>query len=285
MRFVHSYNTRPLDINTYDTDKELKTVGNIVYFATSLAYLKKIGQIIVLHTDTTGKSMLDYLPYDEIHLTLDEMPDHYSPRFWAAGKFFAIEKEPIGSVHIDGDVFIKNVDIATRIEKSQCDLFVQNSEIAKFYKDYATLLYLKKDYFKEIGIDLDKSGGYCTGLMCFKNKELKDNMIATYKNIVSYFSENYPILLSKNNFMTPDIIAEQQCLYQLSEKYNVETLLSVPTENLKINDEATKMGFQHVLTNGKYVQIDKCLKILKNLSPIIYNNTIKLCQNISNKLK
>lgn len=122
MRLCHSFSTRPLGVEAYNTAALRRLIGNVWYFALSVAYAKRSGAYIVLHTDSFGKAMLGHLPYDEIHLTLDDMPADISPRFWAAGKIFAQEAEPIGSLHIDGDVFIKRADLLADTGAFNCGI-------------------------------------------------------------------------------------------------------------------------------------------------------------------
>ena len=64
-RFVHSFWTKPCE----NDNEKLKKY--ILYFATSLAWLKKNNFPIVLHTDSKGKELFKNLPYDEIYTTLD----------------------------------------------------------------------------------------------------------------------------------------------------------------------------------------------------------------------
>lgn len=284
MRFVHSFSTRPLSINLYNTDDVQRTIGNIVYYATSLAYLKNLNQTVVLHTDTKGMEMLDYLPYDEIHLTLDEIPNTISPRFWAAGKFYAMEKEPLNSVHIDGDVFIKTQTLIDMIENQKYDLIVQNVEDGKIYRECAKLIYAEQEWFTNLGIDINDTSAYCTGIVGFNNQELKTKFIESYKKTITFFSEKYPILLKKNMFLTPDLVCEQLMIEHLSRDYKVYTLLRISDENPQlIIEDAKNIGYQHTLTISKFKHLDKCWTTLKNISPIIYKNTHKICQKILNK--
>ena len=84
-RFVHSFWTKPCE----NDNEKLKKY--ILYFATSLAWLKKNNFPIVLHTDSKGKELFKNLPYDEIYTTLDNIPENISPKFYAYGKFLAMQ--------------------------------------------------------------------------------------------------------------------------------------------------------------------------------------------------
>ena len=134
MRFIHSFSTRPLSIDLYGYGALRRMAGNIWYFALSLAYLRRLGVETVLHTDTLGASLLGHLPYDAINLTLNEVPNDIHPRFWAAGKIWALQAEPVGSIHIDGDVFIKSENALRYIDSKHWDFLAQHYESSEWYE-------------------------------------------------------------------------------------------------------------------------------------------------------
>ena len=83
-RFVHSFWTKPCD----DNEKLRKYM---LYFGTSLAYIKSFNMPIVLYTDSKGKEVFKDFPYDEIYTTLDNIPEDINPKFYAYGKFLAMQ--------------------------------------------------------------------------------------------------------------------------------------------------------------------------------------------------
>ena len=284
MRFIHSLSTRPLFIDLYNTSSLKRLVGNIAYYALSFAYLKRLNQTVVLHTDSLGKSLLSFIPYDEIHLTADDIPDSVSPRFWAAAKMYAIEKEQLGAIHIDGDVFIKSKKCLDIIENSEYDVLVQTIEKEKWSKPYYVefdYFENERDYLKQNNLELGIYGAYNTGILSFNNKKLKDDFIKGYKNIVTHHSSLYKHQLLTDKSRTPDLLAEQTNIYQLSKDYNVKVLIE---ENDKpILDRCNEIGYQHVITVAKFNQLDKCLDTLKQIDIELYNKTYKLCHNILKK--
>lgn len=285
MRFVHSLSTRPLGIKLYNTNALERIAGNIYYYSLSLAYLKKLNQEVVLYTDTLGASLLGHLPYDEIYVTLDDMPDQLSPRFWAAGKMYAMEQEPLGSIHIDGDVFIKSQQIIDLVENSDWDIITQNYEDMKWnggYRGEFPYWQKEKEFCKQYGLTFDVTEGFNTGFVGFKNQELKDKFINGYKAITLNHSKlNYNELLH-NDYRTPDLVAEQAFIKQVSKGYKVKQLLE-PTEDKTLRIVCNEIGYQHVPTVGKYHCLNKCIETLRQLSPEIYEKTYKLCRNILNK--
>ena len=109
MRFVHSYWSKPMKEKRWGYEPEELQRGDLLTFALSVLYIKKLGHTIVLYTDDDGKKLLGELPYDEIYTTLNDIPEDIPPMMWAYGKFFAMKNEPLGAIHIDGDVFIKKI--------------------------------------------------------------------------------------------------------------------------------------------------------------------------------
>lgn len=284
MRFLHSFSTRPMEIQLYDTNTLKRLIGNVWYYALSVAYLKRLNQQIVLHTDELGKALLGFLPYDEIHTTLNEIDENYSPRFWAFGKMMTIEREPLNSIHIDGDVFIKQPEVIDKIENTSWDVVVQNRE--KFiHSERSDISVFRNDieYCKKLGLDINETGCFNTGILGFRNEELKRTFVEGYKNLVLHFSKHYKVELHNGIYSTPDLVAEQQYIYQCVKNgnYNVFWFLDNYIEDFKqLSQEARNKGFQHVITSAKFLQLDNCKNTLKIISPEIYNNTFKLCRNI-----
>lgn len=285
MRFVHSLSTKPLGLQLYGSNILQRFIGNICYYSLSLAYLKKLNQKVILYTDTLGAALLSHLPYDEIHITLDDIPDELSPRFWAAGKIYAMEQEPLGSIHIDGDVFIKKESLIELINNSDWDLLVQNYEkdlwSSSYYEEFP---HFKNEinFCKQFGVNPTQYGAYNTGILGFWNQTLKDKFINTYKSVSLNHSKLHYKELEESENRTPDLITEQTFIYQLSKPYKVKQLLDT-TDNKIIREVCNNLGYQHVITMWKYTYLDKCLEVLKKVSPEIYNKTYKLCRNILKK--
>ena len=278
MRFIHSLSTRSLGIQLYDDTNNLKRLlVYVVYYATSVAYLKRINQKIVLHTDSLGERMLGYLPYDEIHLTCDDIPENIHPRFWAYPKMFSMSKETLNSIHIDGDVFIKKQSLVDDLEKFDFDVLVQNFESAEWYDEIADCLWIDENYCLSKGLILDDAGAYNTGIFGFNNQELKDKFLNGYFDIVNHYSNNYKTLLDEKVMNTPDVVVEQQYIYQLAQPYNKKILIESEITSKDFCSNANKIGYQHVITR-KAECVDKCLSVLKQLNEDIYNKTIKICQ-------
>jgi len=266
-RFVHSYWSKPALNERWEVDKNTQTITNMWYFATSVAYLKKLNQEIVLHTDSFGKKLLDHIPYDQICLTLDSMPEWIDVSLWASGKMVAMESESLNSIHIDGDVFIKTKNCLDKIVNSDADVVVQslehlNEKVIAYNEAMDSMKHLR---FPE-GTDKSLIHAYNTGLLCFKSPEFKKLFLDTYFGMAKVISKNVICTdtYRANKFIAPDIIIEQKFMYDLSKEYKVDTLLNSKHES------ATNIGYQHVIGTHKYPQISNCKRVLKMLDPELY---------------
>lgn len=279
MRLVHSLNTRPLFIDCYGVAPLRRLAGNIWYYSLSVAYAKAAGAEIVLHADSLGAALLGHLPYDEIHLTLDGMPRELHPRFWAAGKIWALEAEPAGSVHIDGDVFLKCPGIVADIESADWDFIAQHYESSEWYEKENVLFDRCPEACVSRGLDVHRHGAFNTGVIGFRDRCLKNRFITTYKALAIEFSGKCRGLLDVEANLTPDVIIEQRHAYQLCSRERARVKLILPGETGHCQT-ATAIGYQHVLTSSKFGCLDKCRAVLKKISPEIHRKTEMLCRNI-----
>lgn len=275
MKFIHSLNTKPFNINLYNTNSTIRKYGNIIYYALSLAYLKRLGVQTVLYTDKLGQELLDFLPYDEIKLI--DIPDSISPRFWAASKMDALSKEDVPVIHIDGDVFIKSEKLLNIIESTEYDVLVQQYEQGYWYKRDTSIFWREPEFCKSIGINLEDTQAYNTGILAFKNSNIKEEFTNRYKQIVHYFSNKYKQELDTLAYCTPDLLAEQHLIYNLSQDSKVFQLL--PKDHNLAQAKAIDLGYQHVLSTIKFEYLVQCMQILQKLNPKIYTETYKKVQN------
>lgn len=282
MRLAHSLNTRPLFINCYGVDPLRRLAGNIWYYSLSVAYAKAAGAEIVLHTDSLGAALLGHLPYDEIRLTLDAMPRELHPRFWAAGKIWALEAEPAGSVHIDGDVFIKRPELLADMESSRWDFIAQHYESSEWYEKENVLFDRCPEACLSRGIDVHRHGAFNTGVIGFRDPGLKSLFISDYKAIALEFSDKCRGMLDVATDLTPDVIIEQRHAYQLCREAGARVKLILPGDTGH-HQTATAIGYQHVVTSRKFELLDKCRAVLRKVSPEIYDKTHRLCRNILEK--
>lgn len=278
MRIVHSFWTKPAALNRWYVNDQIKM--NIWIYALSIAYLKKIDVKKILHTDSVGKELLGFLPYDEIHLTLNVLNDlNIHERIWAAGKIWAQEAEPIGSLHIDGDVFIKTEKLRDLIFNSKKDLVTQNIEYSKD-TDYYEKQYSKSEIKKviptinedEIKIYGDSSAVNC-GIVRFNNKELKTIYIKKYKEYLKIAQSHMSQEKMNDLVFTPDLIIEQWNLYNIiyTYDYTVECLFNKGED---IQKKAREYGYAHMFSRSKYEKINEVKNRLKEVDIDIYNSVL-----------
>ena len=259
--FAHSLWTAPMQ-----SDKRKLEVAALTY-ALSVAYLKRLGCSINLHTDSLGKKLLEDIGYDHIYLTVEEIPNNISPKIFAYPKSIALKKEPIGTVHIDGDVFIKTEECLNRIFNHDCECVVQSCEThlpwvlgaKSFMMPFLNenLLSTKKKIKIE---DYD----YNTGVIGFFNEELKNLFISNYQELAKKLSKyEYLYLVNNENgkFDCPDFVFEQQLISYLTRNRNVRCVLpvdSIPYMSER-NELAKQIGYTHLLGPTKYDEdvIDK----------------------------
>lgn len=266
LKFVHSFSTRPLLIDCYGVDGLRRLLTQMWYFALSVAFLKRSGQKVVLHTDTLGKAILGHIPYDEIHLTLDEMPEDINPRFWAAAKFVALLAESAPCIHIDGDVFIKSPRLAEMLHRavSLHDVVVQSVDAAVMYSLEIPLFDKERSFCARHFCTPDGRDALNTGILGFGSDDVRRQVVENYLKIVRYFSDNHPEELKERN-LTPDLIAEQKMIESLSRAsgWSVWKLLEK-------KEQAVAIGYQHVYTVDKFAELSRCAETLLRVNPELH---------------
>lgn len=253
--------------------------GNVIYYALSVAHLKKLKQEVVLYTDALGKALLGYLPYDEIHMLDAAELDSIHPRFFAAGKFVAMEKEGLDAIHIDHDVFIKDTKCLNRIKRLKGDLLVQNFEASDWFVRNVELFKNDEEYCKSQGLDYNDFDDFNTGIIQFKNQELKDKFIRGYKNLARHFTEKFASDLSLNDHQTPDLVIEQQYIRQCAKGYKTSFLLD-PKDGETNRAFCNDIGYHHICGSHKYSAVDRAMNELQSINNKIYNETKELCRTV-----
>jgi hypothetical protein len=89
------------------SNSEANLFVNVATYTLSCLYAKKSGFTIYLHTDEKGARLLSHCPYDKIIVDLKAEDFPLADILYAAPKLKILEKYPLGTIHIDGDVFFK----------------------------------------------------------------------------------------------------------------------------------------------------------------------------------
>jgi hypothetical protein len=260
-----------------------QTIPNTWLAATSVACAKKIGAKIVLHTDCEGQDLLGWLPYDEIHLTLEN--SSFDPTFWASGKIKAQEVEPLGSIHIDWDVFIKRPSTIDVKRFAQCDLIVQSVEenVFLYVENLKIVGHLLEEKLCK-NLDMDRSSAYNCGLIGFNNAMLKKRYIEGYYDMYHSIISNpsypsYHKMIVESERLCLDLVLEQYWLRSIAIFENATAYVLLP-EAME-QQEAEHIHYTHVIGESKYdLEIQSRIKeMLAELDESLYNQ----CLDISNR--
>lgn len=279
MKLIHSLNTRPWVLNAYGYDGMTRMTGTVWYYALSVAYAQRIGAEIELHTDTLGARLLGHLPYSDIRLSLDDMPRGISPRFWAAGKIFALEASRPGDVHIDGDVFIKKRQLLDDIASSHWDVVVQSEEDENWVRNcYIPQMGVFRRHCEQceaVGLNLDDTAGaYNTGLLGIRSEEVRRSFTDGYRKLTEGLSAAQGDYLDGQIFATPDLVAEQLYIRQVAQANGAEVKVVLEAPG---TDEPVEKGYQHVLTSRKFNELSRVKALLEAINAKIYTQTKRLC--------
>lgn len=274
IKLIHSFSTKPLENKSlYHIDRLHHLISDIWIYTLSAAYARREGFDIELYTDSLGALLLSKAPYTKIHTDLDNISNDIHPRFWACGKVYALEAAGNNTIHIDGDVFIKDAKL---LDVGKTDFIVQNEESSNYVetgeanridKDFASFL-------QEYGIDTSISTPYNMGVIGIFNPALRDKYISAYKDLAIKISSKFQESLNKDN-ITPDLFVEQLQFRQLSENYKGTVIIHKGAKEIP-------KGYQHLITSAKYQDgiLNKVKQTLKVFFPEIYKKTLKLCRNI-----
>lgn len=272
MRIFHSLWTKPALDKRWDQANQLES--NIWLYTLSVLYAKSIGLEIVLHTDSLGKSLLSHLPYDAIYTTLNNIPDSIPTMVWAYGKFEALKNEPIGSIHIDGDVFLKKPEIIKELNFDSSDVIIQNSEgMGEHYKDPEKQL-IKHGIISDNFLNTDFA--YNCGIVGFNNAKLKNQYLNFYLDSINKVSNVRSIknMMLNDRYFCVDLPLEQHSLAVLCQKYKVKELLS----GGDIHQKGLSIGYQHLIGKDKYSHIDRVKAYVLALDSALYYKTKKVIE-------
>lgn len=285
MRVAHSFWIKPT-IDRWGISGQLEQ--NLYLYAISLSYLKKLGVEVVMHTDTDGLKYFEKFPYDNIYTTLDWLNDNkVSHRFWASGKVIAQKAEPLGSYHIDGDVFLKTREVIDYLNSINSDILTQGPE------DF-TYAHLRKIYefnYKEIRnslvknkpakLDYDKEiESYNCGIVRFNDADLKEQYIRGYLQMLQelHSDKNFIRKIENNKEYCPDLVIEQTWLANCSSGHKSKFLFESPSE---MQSKAVSLGYQHILGSEKYSEYNRYIaeKTLQQLDSNLYEIIKKTIYN------
>lgn len=282
MRIFQSLWTKPALDKRWDTSGQLES--NIWLYTLSVIYAKSIGVEIVLHTDSLGKALLSHLPYDKIYTTLNNIPETIPTMIWAYGKFEALKQEPLGSIHIDGDVFLKKPEVLKGLEYSNYDLIVQNTEgLGYSYENTEKIL----DKYGIISSEsFNVPYAYNCGVIGINNAQLKKMYLDFYLKYTKAVSQNRVLknMMAHDKYICVDLPLEQHSIAVLSKNFKVKQLLEngggEAITNLTVQS-SIKLGYQHLIGKEKYNHIERVKAYVLALNRDLYYKTKKVIEKYS----
>jgi len=269
MYICHSFWSIPCLNSRFGVEATKQFKINLYCFATSLSYVHYFNYKIKFFGDKYSLNRFKILPYDEfIEINV---PENALAQCWAQGKFYALQKMELGDIHIDGDVFMKSKALYDKLEENY-DCIVQGIE------DESNITWIGYDLARRILKDInflnncntEKSYAYNVGVIGFKNQEFKDIYLNHYFDSLEKIKKlNLPTI---NEFI-PDLILEQQHLYQISKNKHFKTNVMIGESELKdgeINEklytDAIDLGYQHILSSYKYQEFYNIREELKYIN-------------------
>ena len=170
------------------------------------------------------------------------------------------------AVHIDGDVFLKKPTIKDSLVFDDCDIIVQQVEIAGVYPwggwDNSTIAFAKCEYPSFLPRLCDRM--YNCGVVGFKSKDIRDEYTQWYNYLIDQYNR-----LCVEIDSVPELVAEQQLLYYFAKHKGLKVKEILDYKNLQ--GSAKELGYQHLLGQSKYQCLDKVQQVLKQLDINIYN--------------
>lgn len=130
LRVYHSFWTIPMITKRFNWDAGHRAKQTLLMAALGCVSAKGYGCHFAMHTDEIGMKLFDCIPYDEMNLTVESLLPKI---FWASPKLMALEKEPLGAVHIDIDAFIQSENCVNIIKACDKDVLVQHREESRLY--------------------------------------------------------------------------------------------------------------------------------------------------------
>lgn len=239
------------------------------YFCLSSIYAAQSGFNIDLYTNYEFGQLLDAAPYKDIHNVFEDHDEYakIDPKIWAWPKFIALDMAPRDSIHIDGDVFLKDKKCKKHLNFNGYDVIVQHAETydqSVYFKEFWT------DTFESIKhLDfptfIDKNvpeSMYNNGVLGVRNKVLWNKYRDAYWYMYNQ-CEKGTIVKDKNSFCVPDIIFEQYFLKQMCDKgqYAVKSVLDGVT-NKELCESAIKKHYQHIC-GDKIKRLHQCINLIR----------------------
>ena len=277
MSLIQSFWSKPAIENRWNIKNQLES--NLWIMALSCVYAKKNNIPLIMHTDDFGKELLSYLPYTEIRLTLNQIPENTPAGQWAISKMYAQRASNLGDIHIDNDVFIKKRSLYEMMANKPYDAIVQSLE-----KTDGPLYVEAKKIIEPLTnqkvMDFQTPYAFNCGIIGFKNQQLKDRYLNDYFKFYQELNSNPELnnwLLTEKE-LTAELLIEQAHLFEITDNKHVLCLLMK-------KESAKELGYQHLIGKSKYFVINQVKQLLFKLDSDIYYKTQEIIEKYGNQNK
>lgn len=242
-------------------------------WALSVTLAKRHYGHVELHTDSLGKQLLvDTLeiPYDEVFLTLDDIPQEVRPNMWAYGKlvaFRAAARRGAPFLHIDDDVFLfKRLPDDLMKSAVVCQCF----EAFNYYR--ASLGRMSKDQIESATLPESAWAAYNTGI--FGGTDLK--FIEKYAD--QAIDLVWSLLKDPGAKEHCNTVFEQAFLAKIARESGVS--ISTLLDGGYNEQEARKYGFCHLM-QAKYAPrvVAGVKERLQREDPKLYERVVEWCSD------
>ena len=242
------------------------------YFLLSTLYAHNSDFEIDLYTDYDFGQLLEKAPYKNINIVFEEKDySKINPLVWAWPKFVALDMVSRDTIHIDGDVFLKD---------NSCNLYFGNDDAIcqHLEKDYHCKNYLniwKKSYNSIEHLDwpaqITKGIPSCmpnNGILGIKNESLWKTYRDSYWHMCNQCG---PRSVRNVGYCVPDLIFEQYFLKQICDKLGYKLGYFLDGDNsFELHNDAVKKSYQHVCS-GKIADLQKCINLIKKKNIACYD--------------
>ena len=253
--------------------EEYKFVHNCFY-CLSILYANESNIDIDLYTDYEFKELMDKAPYKNMNVIFENHNEYakIDRLLFAWPKFVALDMTPRDTVHIDGDVFLKDETCKQLFIMDEYDCLTQHLEhrndnpniYAAYGETYLSIESLNFPDFIDKRIPESMPNN---GVLCVKNETLWEKYRDTYWLMLQQCPANS---INPIGWCVPDIIFEQYFLLQICEKDGYKIGYAIKGKN---EDEAMEYAIQHKyqhICHEKRMRLPQCLNLIKKKSPICY---------------
>lgn len=245
------------------------------YFIASCLYARHSGFRISLYTDERFEDVVKFAPYEKIHV-VDFKLNNPSDKLLHSTKITALENEPLGTIHIDGDVFLKNKILKSlmNFDDAGCivrtiDIVDDSNMVSQTINDLSSIAY--HPYMsREMSKVCDCS------IIGFNNESLKNEWISGYSNMMNNITENGT---SFGLFSRPDKVMEGKLIHDICKFLRIK-IKQITKGETNLDEEVRKhnldvIGLERVMVDKKE-DITRCLLIIKLLDHYAYQKVVDL---------